>query len=100
MSIYVIRSEIMKRNYHKIGYTTQTRKKLRSCYTRQYGEPEIVYWHNFPDNYKEKERMIFDNLERYRVFNRHEIFKCSFRRIDSILRLHDGRGPKIGCFGF
>lgn len=93
MSVYVIRSDVYKKNIYKIGYTTKDINYLRGRYGTSLGTIEICYFENFAD--KEEaivaERQIHEALDLYRLEQNHEIFRCPFHIIDYELSHIDGR---------
>jgi hypothetical protein len=72
--IYIISSPSYQSTYYKIGRTTQTSDKLLKNYTRALGIPIIELFLD-TNNSILVEKEIFLQLNSYRVYKRHEIFK-------------------------
>jgi hypothetical protein len=92
--IYVIGSDIYKKNIYKIGYSTQTIQGLRSRYATYLGEPKIIYTFECHD-YQEKEKLIHEKLHKYRIWKNRELFDCKYFIINYNLSKIDGRYSKM-----
>lgn len=97
-AIYVVRSEVYKKNIYKIGYSTQGEDGIKKRYNTSLGYTDIVYYHEFPSNYKEIEKIIHQRLELYRMYPRRELFNVNWNIINYNLSLVDGRYETYSSF--
>lgn len=83
MAIYVIGSNSYKKNIYKIGFTTDSKDSLITRYQTSLGNVNIKYFTKC-DNPRQREGRLHQRLDKYRLYPKHELFKCKI----GIVRYH------------
>jgi len=87
-AIYVIGSDIYKKNIYKIGFTTTNKNLLITRYRTSLGHP-IIHFYIQCRNPRQHESEIHRLLDKYRIYSDRELFKCRISIIKYNLSLVD-----------